>query len=124
MASSDPLAKFQWSARAPLINTSTHVLQIQLHHCLPPPIFSHFHSALSADRGQLRSSLCLSSASYLCLVYLYTMNYLLISNTKKGKAYYEVKTVLCIIPQISFKTEENIILSILLGTGIIAITRC
>ena len=38
MASSDPLAKFQWSARAPLINTSTHVLQIQLHHCLPPPI--------------------------------------------------------------------------------------
>ena len=28
----DPLAKFQWSARAPLINTSTHVLQIQLCH--------------------------------------------------------------------------------------------
>ena len=43
---------------------------------LPPPIFSpaHFHTAPSADRDQVQLSPLLSSASYLCSVYLYTMN--------------------------------------------------
>ena len=46
----DPLAKFQWSARAPLINTSPHVLQILLCHLQFPNCPRHTQSGHCSTR--------------------------------------------------------------------------
>ena len=64
MASCDPLAEFQWSARAPLINTSPHVLQILLCHlqfpnCPRHTQLGHCSDCSATDAKTLKFSLFL-----------------------------------------------------------------